>query len=73
MVDSASGQLNSWFSIWQLVKHLETVGIEPSFPSLGPFPMEDFFGFGVTISMVLKSLEPGRYANFHQFKSQSGN
>jgi hypothetical protein len=42
MVDSASGQLNSWFSIWQLIKHLEAVGIEPSFPSLGPFPMEDF-------------------------------
>jgi hypothetical protein len=48
---------------WQLV------GLTPSFPALGPYPVEDSFGYGVAIAMVLKSLDPGRYADHQQFES----
>ncbi len=34
-----------------------------------PHPVEDSFGYGVAIAMVLKSLDPGRYADHRQFES----
>jgi hypothetical protein len=36
---------------------------------LGPFPVEDNQGYAVAISMLLKSREPGRYAEHQQFES----
>jgi hypothetical protein len=56
---SAKTMLRIWLS----------VGITPSFPPLGPHPVEDSFGYGVAIAMVLKSLDPGRYADHQQFES----
>ncbi len=53
----------------QMVKLWDTVRIPPTLPHRGPFPVEDSFGYGVAVSMVLKSLEPGKYSNFQQFKT----
>jgi hypothetical protein len=49
--------------VWQMV------GVMPPFPPLGPHPVGDSFGYGVAIAMVLKSLDPGRYAAHQQFES----
>ncbi len=46
------------------------MGLEPQFPPLGPFPVQDSLGMSVAIAMLLKSLEPRRYhANYQQFES----
>jgi hypothetical protein len=55
----------------QLVLLWDKVGISQPFmlPARGPFPVGDSFGVGVAIAMVLKSLEPGRYATHQQFET----
>jgi len=45
------------------------VGLDPTFPPLGPYPVKDSFGFSVAIGMVLKSLEPGRYDAYQQYET----
>jgi hypothetical protein len=45
------------------------VGLTPTFPPLGPHPVSDLFGISVVIAMILKSLDPGRYAQHQQFES----
>ena len=50
----------------QLVKLWEQVGLAPDLPALGPYPVEDSVGFRVAVSMLLKSLEPGRYNQDYQ-------
>jgi hypothetical protein len=52
-----------------LLRTWERLGVVPSFPNLGPFPVADPFGFGLAIGMIVKSLEPGRYAIYQQFES----
>jgi len=53
----------------QMVTMWRQVGVAPAFPAIGPYPVSDSFGYRVAIAMVLKSLEPGRYAQFQQFES----
>jgi hypothetical protein len=40
-----------------LLRTWERLGITPTFPSLGPFPVADQIGFSVAISMVIKSYD----------------
>jgi hypothetical protein len=52
-----------------MIRAWQAVGVQPSFPALGPHPVEDLFGYGVAIAIVIKSLDPGRYATHQQFES----
>jgi hypothetical protein len=54
-------------AVWQTVTLLKPLGIQPQYPSLGPFPSDDALGYGVAIAMLLKSLEPGHYDTYQQF------
>ena len=51
----------------QLLNTWELVGIPPPMPDLGPFPLTDVQGVGVAISMLLRSLNPGKYGDYTQF------
>jgi hypothetical protein len=46
----------------QMVTMWHQVGLTPVFPPIGPYPVSDLFGYRGAIVMVLKSLDPGRYA-----------
>ncbi len=52
--------------IWLWSDH---IGVDPQFPALGPFPLQDVFGVTAAVAMLAKSLEPGRYKNHTQFKT----
>jgi len=53
-----------------MVQQLDLVGLDPQFPSLGPYPIGDSFGVRVAVAMVLKSLQPGRYhGDYQQFET----
>lgn len=52
-----------------MVQLWDTVNILPTLPAIGPILVEDLFGAGVAITMVLKSLEPGRYRDHQQFEA----
>jgi hypothetical protein len=54
-------------AVRQTVTLLQPLGIQPQYPALGPFPLEDNLGYGVAVAMLLKSLEPGRYDTYQQF------
>ena len=43
--------------------------IDPPYWPMGPFPPYDSFGYGVAVTMVYRSLTPGKYANYLQFGS----
>jgi hypothetical protein len=60
---------NSLRGAVQLVQQWAKVGLEPTFPALGPYPVDDTFGFSVAIGMVLKSMEPGRYDSYQQYET----
>lgn len=66
---SESGTVASHRSAINLgLKTLETVGVEPPYPRLGPYPREDVFGYKIALQMLLKSLEPGaRGRDYQQF------
>lgn len=51
------------------IRLLAPFGIQPSYPPLGPHGQGDKLGYGVAIAMVLKSMEPGRYAEHQQFET----
>jgi hypothetical protein len=51
------------------IKQLQRVQLPPPFPPLGPLPVQDTFGYLVAIAMLLKSLEPGRYATTKQYET----
>jgi hypothetical protein len=54
----------------QLMRLWDKVGMSPQFPLIGPFPVRDSLGMGVTVAMLLKSLEPGKYhASYQQFET----
>jgi hypothetical protein len=53
----------------QTTELLAQVKMRPPYPMLGPFSMEDSQGYAVAVSMLLKSREPGRYAEYQQFES----
>jgi hypothetical protein len=54
-------------AVRQTVALLQPLGIQPQYRALGPFPLEDTLGYGVTVAMLLKSLESGRYDTYQQF------
>lgn len=56
-------------SVQKTISLLASVGVEPSYPCLGPFPVNDKLGYGVAVAMLLKSLEPGKYSDHQQFES----
>jgi hypothetical protein len=54
----------------QMLFQWKQVGLAPHFPPLGPLPVADLFGMRVSIEMLLKSLEPGRYhTSYQQFET----
>jgi hypothetical protein len=48
---------------------LDTVGVVPEYPALGPFPVRDTLGYGIAVAMLLKSMQPGRYATHQQYET----
>lgn len=56
-------------AVQKTISLLNSLGIEPEYPALGPFPVTDQLGYGVALAMLLKSLEPGRYADHQQFET----
>lgn len=50
------------------IKIAMTLGYDPPYWPMGPFPKIDSCGYGVTVSMVYKSLSLGRHdKNYSQF------
>lgn len=49
-----------------MVRLWAKLGLEPNFPALGPFPVEDSLGMRVAVAMLMKTLEPGRYSSAYQ-------
>jgi len=50
-------------------KQLAKVQLPAPFPPLGPLPTIDEFSYSVAIAMLLKYLEPGRYATTQQYET----
>jgi hypothetical protein len=48
------------------LKTLETIGVPPPYPKLGPYPLEDTFGYAVAIHMLEKSREKGKRGRDYQ-------
>ena len=51
------------------VKMMANLGVDPPCTRMGPFQLEDSWGYKVALAMVEDSLRPGRYANYKQFKA----
>jgi len=66
---SESSTVNGHRSAFKLgMRILQDMGIPPPYPHMGPYPMEDTFGYTIAIQMLLKSLEPGnRGREYQQF------
>jgi len=56
-------------AVRQTITALRQVHVRPPYPPLGPFPVADTVGYAVAIAMLIKSRDPGRYANYQQFES----
>jgi hypothetical protein len=56
--------LDQLIRVWDI-----TLGTTPILPSLGPYPSYDCFGVSVAVGMLLKSLNPGKYADYTQFET----
>jgi hypothetical protein len=56
-------------AVRQTVKLLSQVKVSPPYPPLGPHPVQDTMGYSIAIAMVLKSRDPGRYADYQQFET----
>lgn len=56
-------------AVTHTISVLRQVGVTPSYPDLGPFPVRDTLGYGIAIAMLLKSLSPGRYDEHQQFET----
>ena len=42
------------------------LGVKPTYPVLGPFPLSDEVGFTVALQMLKASRLPGKYSETHQ-------
>lgn len=51
----------------KMVDVLKRVNVDPQVAPLGPFPKHDIMGISVAIAVVLRSLDPGKYANYSQY------
>ena len=47
----------------------DLAGIKPNFEPLGPYPNKDLHGLTTAIIMLLRSLDPGKYAPYSQFET----
>lgn len=56
-------------AVAQTVKILKQVKLEPPYPPLEPLPVIDNLGYAIAITMILKSSETGKYAEYQQFES----
>jgi hypothetical protein len=56
-------------AVQHTIKALAQVHLTPPFPTLGPFSVEDNMGYRIAVAMVLKSRDPGRYADYQQFET----
>ena len=65
----SSTVLNNRRKMEKMLKISDDLGIEPSFPPLGPFPTDGIQGVNVAIHMLKRSLDPGRYASYSQFET----
>ena len=45
------------------------LGLENVLPAMGPFPLTDTQGMGIAVSILLRSLDKGRYQNTLQYES----
>ncbi len=57
------------WAVKQMIASLLQVQLNPLFPPLGPFPVQNTMGYSMAIAMLLKSREPDRYAEYEQFES----
>ena len=51
----------------KMVRMCESLGISPTFESLGPWSVGENVGFTVVSTMVKASTLPGKYADYQQF------
>jgi hypothetical protein len=56
-------------AVKQTITTLAQVRLDPPFPPLGPFPIGDNLGYRIALAMVLKSRNPGKYAEYQQFET----
>ena len=47
----------------------DLVGMDPGFNPLGPYPDEDIQVITVAVQMLIRSLDPGKYADYSQFET----
>jgi hypothetical protein len=47
----------------------DSLGLEPTFESRGPFSNKDIFGYSVAIAMISKLQEKGRYKSYQQYET----
>ena len=53
---------NNMGSIKNLISTCEASGFESHIPSLGPYPVDDVFGYGVAFSMLFRLRRLGRHS-----------
>ncbi len=56
-------------SVSKLLQLLASLGVPPNLPRVGPYSLDDTFGYGIGVAMVLKSREPGCYAHYQQYET----
>jgi hypothetical protein len=62
-VDANRRAINQILLMWHRLQ------VPPNLPALGPHPLQDTFGYGIAIAMILKSTDKGRYAPYQQFET----
>lgn len=72
MLDSGGGRehstiLNHLREVRRLIKKCRAINKPITFPSLGPFPVEDVLGIGPAMDVLMQSLDKGRNLAFVQF------
>lgn len=49
----------------------ELAGINPNFEPIGPYPDKDLYGITTAVLMLLRSLDPGKYAPYFPLPIES--
>ena len=57
---------NTWSNVKKSVGLSREMGISPTFPQMGPWPVGDEVGFSVALQMVKASLRPGKHSSDYQ-------
>jgi hypothetical protein len=53
-------------SVNKLLQLWASLGVPLNLPRVGPYSLDDTFGYGIAVAMVLKSRKPGCYAQYQQ-------